>query len=238
MTKSKKFFTSFGVNCIIVLMLVSVAALAFDNGLKSVFVSGVDGVYYHGDTQKNDVTLMINVYWGNEYIESMLDILAEFDVKTTFFVGGSWVTKYPELFTKIVEHGHEIGNHGFFHKDQSKLNFEQNQQEILNTHKVISKYSQKTTTLFAPPSGAYNESTISAAKALGYSTIMWSRDTVDWRDKDTDIIYSRATKNMANGDLILMHPTLNTMQALPQILNYCADNNFNVVPVSQNIKIA
>lgn len=238
MAKSKKIFMHIGVNCIIVLMLVSVAVLAFDNNIKSVFVPSIEGVYYKGDSEQNNVSLMVNVYWGNEYLESMLDTFDKFDVKTTFFVGGSWVSKYPELLLKIVARGHEIGNHGYFHKDHSKLNFEQNQQEIINTHKIVATYTNKTMTLFAPPSGAYNESTISASRALGYSTIMWSRDTIDWRDKDTEIIYSRATKNMANGDLILMHPTQNTMQALPRILEFCRDNDFNVAPVSQTIKFA
>ncbi len=233
----KKFLVSMGINCVIVVMLATIAVLAFDNNIKSVFVPSSEGVYYRGSTEKAEVTLMINVYWGNEYLESMLTTLDEFEVKTTFFVGGSWVSRFPELFMKIVERGHEIGNHGYFHKDQGKLNFEQNQQEIMNTHKLVLEYTGKPMKLFAPPSGSFNEHTVSAAKIHGYQTIMWSRDTIDWRDKNTQTIYNRAVKNMSNGDLILMHPTLNTMEALPQILKFCKENNFKVVPVSQNIAI-
>ena len=61
---------------------------------------------------------------------------------------------------------------------------------------------------------------------------MWSKDTIDWRDNDTSLIYERATKKLSNGDLILMHPTANTLQALPQILQFCKDNSFKVTPVS------
>ena len=92
-------------------------------------------------------------------------------------------------------------------------------------------------TLFAPPSGAVNDNTIQAANALGYNVIMWSRDTIDWRDHDANLIYERATKKLGNGELVLMHPTAETAQALPKILEYCKNNNLNVVPVSSNIVI-
>lgn len=237
MVKAKQFFVHAGINLTIVMMLCLVGFLAFDNNLKSVFVPDYEKVYYKGDTLNNNVTLMINVYWGNEYLDSMLQCLDEYNVKTTFFVGGMWVSKYPEAFLKIVDAGHEIGNHGYFHKDHSKMTFVENQQEIINTHKIVREYTDKNMTLFAPPSGAYNEKTISAAEVLGYKTIMWTRDTIDWRDKDTQLIFARATKGMANGDLILMHPTLNTMEALPLILQYCVEHNYNVVPVSKNLNI-
>lgn len=235
--KKKQVWLHLGVNCVIVLMLSLIGFLAFDNNLKSVFVPGYEKVYYQGNTQEKNVTLMINVYWGNEYLSSMLKTLNEYNVKTTFFVGGMWVSKFPEILLEIAGEGHEIGSHGYFHKDHSKMNFAQNQQEIINTHKIVREYTGENMTLFAPPSGAFNADTVAAASALGYDTIMWTRDTIDWRDKDTDLIFSRATKEMNGGDLILMHPTLNTMQALPRILKFCAENGFNVVPVSENIGI-
>ena len=66
---------------------------------------------------------------------------------------------------------------------------------------------------------------------------MWSKDTIDWRDKDTNLIYSRATKNLSNGDLVLMHPTKNTVDALPKIIKFYLDAGFDVVPVSINIGV-
>ena len=72
--------------------------------------------------------------------------------------------------------------------------------------------------LFAPPSGSVNSTVVTSAENLGYKTIMWSKDTIDWRDKDENLIFSRATKNISSGDLILMHPTNATAQALENIL--------------------
>ena len=78
--------------------------------------------------------------------------------------------------------------------------------------------------LFAPPSGAFNNSTIEAANTLQYKTIMWTRDTIDWRDQDATTIYNRAVKNAKGGDLILMHPTKCTAEALPKIIETLQEN--------------
>lgn len=237
MKDKKKILKHIGVNLVIVLMLSGLCVLAFNNEIRSVFVSQTDDVFYRGDASQNNVSLMINVYWGNEYLPSMLQTLQEYNVKTTFFVGGMWVAKYPEELINIYEQGHEIANHGFFHKDQSTMTFSENQQEIINTHKLVKEYLGIEMNLFAPPSGAFNENTIQAAQALDYQVIMWSRDTIDWRDHNADLIYTRATQNLSNGELVLMHPTLETATALPRILEYCKEHSLNVVPVSSTILI-
>lgn len=237
MKDKKKILKHIGINFVIVLMLSGLCVLAFNNEIRSVFVSQTDDVFYRGNTSQNNVSLMINVYWGNEYLPAMLQTLQEYNIKTTFFVGGMWVAKYPEELINIYEQGHEIANHGFFHKDQSIMTFAENQQEIINTHKLVKEYLGIEMNLFAPPSGAFNDNTIQAAQALDYQVIMWSRDTIDWRDHNADLIYTRATQNLSNGELVLMHPTLETATALPRILEYCKEHNLNVVPVSSNILI-
>ena len=64
---------------------------------------------------------------------------------------------------------------------------------------------------------------------------MWSKDTIDWRDKDESLVFSRATKNLKGGDLILMHPTEHTKNALKKILDYYKENGFSAVTVSEHI---
>ena len=70
---------------------------------------------------------------------------------------------------------------------------------------------------------------------MGYKVIMWSKDTVDWRDKDSDLIYKRATSNLSNGDLVLMHPEEHTLRALGDILDYYKSRGFSAVTVGENI---
>ena len=229
----KELIKTIGTNIIIAGMLVCLGAISFNGGVVSVFSPISQEVIYKGDSQKPYVSLMINVYWGNEYLPSMLSVLRENKITTTFFVGGMWVSKYPEDFLSIVKYGHEIGNHGYFHKDGDKLGFEDNRQEIANTHRLVKEYTGFDINLFAPPSGAFSAATVKAANSLGYKVIMWSKDTIDWRDQDEELLFSRATKNLSNGDLILMHPTLATSKVLPRIIVYCKLNNFQIRPVSQ-----
>ena len=179
---------------------------------------------------------MINVYWGTEYLDKMLTTLNKHDVQTTFFVGGIWAQKENGMLNRIKEDGHEIANHGYFHKDHDKISAERNREEISMAEQVIEKTCGVKTKLFMPPSGAFNQTTLKVAGELGYKTIMWSKDTIDWRDKNPTLIYNRATQNIAGGDLILMHPTKATSQALDRIVQYVLSQNLKIVPVSENIK--
>lgn len=218
-------------NVVIVVMLVALIGISISNH-KTLSVQADSRVIYSGNTENNNVCFMINVYQGNEYVKDILDILDLYKVKTTFFVGGSWAVKNVDLVKEIYTRGHELGNHGFYHKDQDSLDFEANVQEIKMCHKVISENLGVEMTLFAPPSGAYSITTVDAATSLNYKTIMWTRDTIDWRDQDEDLIYKRAIKDMSNGDLVLMHPTEKTVQALTNILSTAINNGFNPTTVS------
>ncbi len=222
-------------NVVIVFMFVALIGLSLSN-VRAQKVQADNRVVYAGNTQSTNVCFMINVYQGNEYIEDMLDILDVYKVKTTFFVGGCWAAKNLDMVSKIYSRGHEIANHGFNHRDQDKLDYDGNIQEIKACHELISKNLGVEMHLFAPPSGAYNTTTVDAAINLNYTTIMWTHDTIDWRDQDENLIFKRATKNLSNGDLILMHPTKKTVDALTDILAFAINNGFNPTTVSNCLK--
>ena len=159
------------INFLIIIMLVVVSMLAVLGVSLTTTSSVINGVYYSGNTDSNKISLMINVYWGTEYLDGMLEILDRYEVKTTFFVGGTWAVKESDMLKKIYDAGHEIGNHGYSHKDQDKLNREQNKNEILTTHTLVNDLIGVNMDLFAPPSGAYNKTTVEVATELGYKTI-------------------------------------------------------------------
>lgn len=224
-------------NTVIVVMLAIISCMAV-YGIDYVTSSSIiNGVYYSGDEKSNKITLMINVYWGTEYLDEMLQILEDNDVKTTFFVGGTWAVAESDMLQKIYDAGHEIGNHGYYHKDQGKLSAEKNYEEIINTHNLVKSLIGVEMDLFAPPSGSYNKKTVEIAKELGYKTIMWTdgRDTIDWRDKDSEVIYNRAIKNCKSGDFVLMHPTEATKNALDRIIKTLKEKGFELCTVSENI---
>ena len=234
-TNNEKFFIHIICNIIIFVTVCCIFAVSFFSPTVSVSYLKNNLAIYSGNTEKNNITLMINVYWGTEYIDEMLEIFKEEKITTTFFVGGCWVTKNCEKLGQIASYGHEIGNHGYYHKDHSKLTKAQNQDEIYIAHEIVKNTINYDMNLFAPPSGSYNDDTLNVANQLGYRTIMWTRDTIDWRDKNANLIYERAIKNAKNGDLILMHPTEQTVEALPRIIKTLKGKGFVLTTVSNNL---
>lgn len=220
-------------NGILALILIVVGAVCFFP--SSSHVSGVkDRVIYRGGAE-DGVSLMFNVYWGSEEVEGILAVLGEYGAKATFFIGGSWADDNTALVGRIAEAGHEIASHGYFHRDHSALDYDGNYQEIKRSVDFLSLAAGREIALFAPPSGAYNDDTVLAAESLGLKTIMWSRDTIDWRDKDEELCFSRATEKLEAGELILMHPMEHTLAALPRILHYLETHGLHAVTVSENI---
>ncbi len=220
-------------NCILIVIIAVVSTVCFLPKTES--VAGVkDEVYYKG-ASADGVSLMFNVYWGTKEVYSILDVLDEYEAKATFFIGGSWADDNVECLKEIASRGHELGSHGYFHRDHNKLDYSANYQEIKTSIDYIREASGISVALFAPPSGAYNDYTVRAAQELGLKTIMWSKDTIDWRDKDASICFTRATKNVAGGDLVLMHPMAHTLEALPSILKHYREAGLKTVTVSENI---
>lgn len=198
---------------------------------------------YSGNPDGNTVSLMVNVYEGTEYVEQIAALIAERGWRTTFFVGGKWAEKNGDTVLKLAADGFEIGNHGYLHRDHATLSVDNNRAEILITEKLLratltgldDRGSSALPKLFAPPSGSMGNAMFDACDALGYTVVMWTRDTIDWRDHDAALITERAVKNLAGGDLILMHPTAATVEALPAILDAIAAKGLSVAPVSETI---
>jgi len=222
-------------NVIIILSLIVLSVFTTTFSTSYVFSYDNDNVIYNGDRNDNKVSIMINVYEGTDHINEMLDILNRYNAKATFFIGGIWAEKNMETLSKIMANGHEVGNHGYLHLDHSNMDYSQNYDEILMCHNLIKVYTGHDMRLFAPPSGAFNNATVDACNNLGYITIMWSKDTIDWRDHDVKLIYERATKSVSGGDFILMHPTECSVSALSAILEYYRINNLVATTVSDNL---
>ena len=223
-------------NLVLGVLVLSVGALCLAPN-QNTTASGEDTqLYRQGAATSTGVSLMFNVYWGTDEVYQILDILQAHEAKATFFIGGSWADDNVECLRAIHANGHEIGNHGYFHKDHKKLGFEQNRKEISDCNRFIELAIGQAPTLFAPPSGSYGENMLSACKILNMKTVLWSRDTIDWRDKDAALIYTRATKNIKGGEFVLMHPMAATVSALDDILKYYETQSLSVITVSQNIQ--
>jgi probable sporulation protein (polysaccharide deacetylase family) len=192
---------------------------------------------YHGNRTKPRVALAVNVAWGEEYLPEMLKICAEQKVKVTFFVVGSWVKVFPELLKAMAGAGHEIANHGLYHGHPLQMNQAELRRLISENETLLTKVmGRKPVRLFAPPYGEIDSRIVAAAGALGYRTIMWSVDTVDWKKPTSEILLKRVWSKIGPGGIILMHPTVASRQALPELIRGLKKRGLQVVTVSEILK--
>ncbi|MGM0409837.1 MAG: polysaccharide deacetylase family protein [Bacillota bacterium] len=195
-----------------------------------------NGAIYQGSKGMNQLSIAMNVDWGEEYIDDILHCLNKNDIKITFFVTGQWSKKNPQLLKKIVKNGHEIGNHGYSHKHLYNLSNQELINLIKDNEELIYNLSNYKTTLFAPPYGEVNKRITTTAKSIGYHTIMWSADTIDWQKPSVKIIAQRAINKSGDGAIILMHPTENSLKALDQIIKKLKERGYKFVTISKLIK--
>ncbi|NMB01204.1 MAG: polysaccharide deacetylase family protein [Firmicutes bacterium] len=189
--------------------------------------------YYRGPTSEPRVALMINVDWGDEFIPGMLEVLSENDVTATWFPTGRWVQNSPDLAKAIAQAGHEIGNHGGWHGMASQMSRTEAARLIQEGEDLILHVTGQRPLVFAPPAGDFNKETVAVAAELGYKTVLWTIDTVDWQRPAPTTIIDRVIGKISNGALILMHPTQPTLEALPVILDHLANRGFQCVTVSE-----
>ena len=228
--RKKSIITNF-ILAIIIVSVLSVGALQD----KSVTISSTSDyrVFYNGDKNSSNVALMFNVYENTAIVEKIVEVLSDNGVKATFFVGGCWADDNAKTIKNIFEKGFEIGNHGYFHKDHKNLSEEKNREEIQNCDKIVKSILGYKMNLFAPPFGSFGKATLKAVSDLGYHTVMWSKDTIDWRDSDKNLIIKRGAESVVGGDLILMHPKQHTLNALNDIIQIIKSKNLKMVTVSE-----
>ena len=193
---------------------------------------------YCVDTDKKQVALSFDAAWGNEQTEHLLDILDKYNVKTTFFLVGDWVEKYPESVKEISKRGHDVGNHSNTHPHMTQMSVDDMNTQIQTCNEKIKALTGKCPTLFRAPYGDYNNTLIESANTLGYHVIQWSVDSLDWKDYGADSIVDTILNHKALGDgaIILMHNGAKyTKDALERVITGLQDKGYEIVPISQLI---
>ena len=181
----------------------------------------------------NVISISFDAAWGGDKTLGILDLLDEYNIKTTFFLVDIWTQKYPELVKEIAARGHEIGNHSTSHPQMSKLNETQIAKELNTQADNVLAIAGVRPVLFRPPYGDYNNRVITTARAQGFVPIQWSVDSLDWKNRGAQEIINRATK-VKSGDIVLFHnDSQYILDALPAVLKYYAENGYSVVPISE-----
>lgn len=195
-----------------------------------------DRPVYQVPTREPWVALAVNVDWGDEVLPAMLDLLREEGVRVTFFPTGRWATRSPELVRRMASDGHEVGNHGFTHDHPKALGDPALARLIQQNEELLFSLVGEQPRLFAPPYGEVDERVARVAADLGYWTVMWTIDTIDWQRPAPARIVERVVPRLAPGAIILMHPTEPTLAALPEILTAIRRRGLAAVPVGRLIE--
>ena len=191
---------------------------------------------YNIETEEKNISLTFDCAWGAEDMPQILDTLKASGVKATFFVLGEWVDKFPEVIKRMAEEGHDVANHSDTHPHIASLGYEDIKKEITNANEKIEKATGKKNDLFRAPYGEYNDNVISAAEELGFYTIQWDVDSLDWKNLGKENILNRVLSKTKNGSIILMHNgTKDTANVLDEMIKKLKEKGFNFRPTSEFI---
>lgn len=154
----------------------------------------------------------------------VLDVLKEEQVSATFFCVGQNVVLHPEIYTRILNEHHRIGNHTYTHLNGWNSHTSNYLDDIKKCAMHVS------TNLFRPPYGRIKKSQINQLKA-SYSIIMWDVLTGDYDKKITpEKCLFNATANIRNGSIVVFHDSdkakVNMQFALPRFIKYAKEQGF------------
>nr|WP_261381632.1 polysaccharide deacetylase family protein [Paenibacillus cremeus] len=203
--------------------------------------AGSDEVVWNVQTDQKLIALTFDDGPNPVYTPQILDLLAQYQAKATFFVLGKRVKMYPAVAIREVNEGHEIANHTFDHHFLKNYPPERLVEEIRQTQEVIFDITEQMPHVFRPPGGFYNEALLKSMKEDKLTVVMWSwyQDTKDWRKPGTDKIVQTVLGNVHNGDIVLFHDLegdcSQTVEALKRILPELKKQGYEFVTVSDLI---
>ena len=190
-----------------------------------------------GNPNARAIALTFDAGAGAEPTADILAALAARGIRVTFFLTGKWADENPGLVRQIKAGGHEIANHSYNHPDFTTLSHERMIEEINSTERTIQRLAGVSTQpWFRFPFGARNASTRGVVSDLGYTSIMWTLDSLDsvGPPKTPQFIYKRVVNNVGNGSIVLLHVgSVPTAAALPRILDTLTARGYRIVTVSQ-----
>ncbi len=190
-------------------------------------------------TEQKVVAMTFDHSWGNKFTSSILDTLKKNDTKVTFFIMGPWARKFPEVAKRIAADGHEIGSHGYLHENYGDRTPEWVREDIKKAHDLIKEITGVEPTLIRPPNGHYSNQSLKVTEELGYKTIIWNIDSLDWKNPGRDAIINRVVKRLKPGGIILLHASdtpVQTADALPILLDKIKEQGYKIVTVSELLK--
>ncbi len=189
---------------------------------------------YYVDTDEKVCALSFDAAWGNEQTNTLLDILDEYEIKSTFFLVKQWVDQYPDDVKEIAARGHDVGNHSATHPHMASLTSDEQIKEIGDCNAAVEELTGSRPTLFRAPYGEYDNKLVQNLRDNDMYCVQWNIDSLDWKDPSPGEMVKRIREKLCPGSIILMHNgAKNTPEALPQIIEMIQGEGYTIVPISE-----
>lgn len=172
----------------------------------------------------------------------ILNILNEYNTPATFFIVGQNGKKYPNILQRMVDEGHQIGNHSWSHLRPTELDYRDFTSELFSTQDLLKGYVGSTKPFYyRPPYGIADPHQIEQMSNDGYLVISWSLDSLDWNTTNSKEILDKVINSIHPGAIVLMHSTggpdnrLATIKALPEIIENLSAQGYEFLTVEDLI---
>ncbi len=180
---------------------------------------GADDILYHGKrNDRMEIALSFDDGPHPRYTPQILEILAEYGVRATFFMVGENVTYYPAAAEAVVAAGHEIGNHTFSHRRFSRMDEGEMRREIAACEEAIASVADCRPHFIRPPEGCLSDTMRRVVGTLDYRIVLWDVDTRDWAHTPPAEICAHILDTVQAGDIILMHDFIGHDSPTPEAL--------------------
>lgn len=163
----------------------------------------------------------------------ILDILAQANIRATFFLVGRLAARYPALVRRLVAEGHEAGNHTWSHRHPWTLLASSARKEVRDGAAAIADLIGRAPRFFRPPHGRLRGCMIEEAGRGGQTLVLWNRSAVDWGPLGSARGIARRLGAAQAGDIVLMHDggrginrPAELLEALPEFLSSLSRRGF------------
>ena len=169
---------------------------------------------------------------SGRFTRRLLAGLEERQVQATFLLCGYRLEIYPELAKQIFLAGHEIGLHGYSHKDMATLSRKELQKEIDSTRALLPAGCEAV--FLRPPGGSGTALLEQVAAREDLALLLWSVDPRDWAVHDAAAVEAAVISQVRDGDVILLHDLSDSsVDAALSIIDRLQEEGFQFVTVSQ-----
>ena len=184
-----------------------------------------------GEGSEKYVALTFDDGPSGRFTQRLLDGLQERGAHATFLLCGYRIRQYPGEVQRITDEGHEIGNHGYSHRNMQQLSRRDIGRELMDTQALLKGTSVR---FLRPPGGCSGDGVRQVAEARGLAILNWSVDPRDWAVQDADAVAREVVKNVADGDVILLHDMSDSsVTAALKIIDQLSTQGYRFVTVSQ-----